>query len=80
MKFRRLSEISQITLIARGTSVDVRAFLNRTFGRDDWRKLKGVATVAYDNGQIWEVEIHWFEAHGIGRRLEKDKRKLRRIA
>ncbi|MEZ4861673.1 MAG: hypothetical protein R3C14_10210 [Caldilineaceae bacterium] len=80
MRFRRLSEISEIIIIARGKSVEIHAFLNRTFGRGDWRKLKGIAIVEYTNGQIGEVELHWFEAHGIGRRLEKDKKKLRRIA
>jgi hypothetical protein len=36
--------------------------------------------VEYVNGEVWEVEPHWFEASGIGRKDEKDKRKFRRIA
>lgn len=80
MNFRRLGSITQIEIIARGTSVDLRHYLNRTFGRGDWRKLKGQAEVEYTNGQVWLVELHWFEAHGIGKRLEKDKAKIRRIA
>jgi len=42
--------------------------------------LKGIAIVEYANGEQWEVELHWFEAHGIGRRDEKDKRKLRKLS
>lgn len=44
-----------------------------------WRKLKGIATVEYDNGQVWVVELHWFEAHGIGQKQMKDKYRLKRL-
>ena len=40
---------------------------------------QGFATVEYENGQGWEIEVHWYEANGIGRKKEKDKRKLRRL-
>jgi hypothetical protein len=83
MKFIVISEITHIQLIAKGTGVDIRHYLNRTYAagrRVHWRKLKGRATVEYVNGEIWEVELHWFEASGIGRKDEKDKRKFRRIA
>jgi hypothetical protein len=36
--------------------------------------------VEYVNGERWEVELHWFEANGIGRRDEKDKHKLRKLS
>jgi hypothetical protein len=49
------------------------------YGRGNWRKLKGIATVEYDNGQIWVVELHWFEAHGIGPKQMKDKYRLKRL-
>ena len=83
MKFTIISEITEIQLIAKGNGVDIRHYLNRIYAqgrRINWRKLKGKATVEYVNGEIWEVEIHWFEAQGIGRKDEKDKRMLRRIA
>ena len=79
MKFKLLSEITDIQTIARGKGVDIRHQLNRAYGRANWRKLKGIATVEYDNGQVWLVELHWFEAHGIGRKRMKDKYRLRRI-
>lgn len=78
MKYERISEISDIELIARGSGVDIRYYLNRVFGRGNWRKLKGTAWVEYENGEIWLAEVHWYEAHGIGRRLEKVKRNIRR--
>lgn len=83
MKFTIVSEITEIQLIAKGNGVDIRHYLNRVYAqgrRINWRKLKGRAIVEYSNGEVWEVELHWFEASGIGRKDEKDKRKLRRIA
>jgi hypothetical protein len=65
MKFRLISAITHVQIIAKGSGVDIRHELNRVYGRGHWRKLKGVATVEYENGQIWTVELHWFEAHGI---------------
>ena len=79
LNFDIISEISEIEVIARGVGVDARHSLNRTHGRGNWRKLKGKAIVAYENGQVWLIELHWFEAHGIGRRDPKEKRKIRRI-
>jgi hypothetical protein len=83
MKFTVISEITHIHLIAKGNGVDIRHYLNRTYAggrRVNWRKLKGRAIVEYVNGEIWEVELHWFETSGIGRKDEKDKQKLRRLA
>lgn len=77
--FEIISEITDVEIIARGTSVQIRHYLNRTYGRSNWRKLKGQAVIEYTDGEIWLVELHWFEAHGIGRRDEKDKYKIRRL-
>lgn len=80
MKFKIVSAISQVETIARGTGVHVRQMLNEAYGYGNWRKMKGTAIVEYVNGEVWLVEVHWYEAHGIGRRREKDKRRIRRIA
>ncbi|MCE7982121.1 MAG: hypothetical protein DYG89_13075 [Caldilinea sp. CFX5] len=74
-----IGEISDIEIIARGLGVDARQMLNRRYGRGDWRKLKGLAEVKYHDGSIWLVEVHWYQAHGIGRRDPKDKHKIRRL-
>ena len=50
--------------------------LQEKYGRGRWRKLKGVANVELFNGTIRLAEIHWYEAHGIGRRRLKIKRFL----
>ena len=74
MKFELLSPIEQTAIIAQGPSLRVRALLIKAYGPGRWRKLKGVATVRLANGQVRRVELHWYEAHGVGKRDMKIKR------
>ena len=76
MRFEVVGEIEQITRIAAGPGVKIRALLRKAHGQGRWRKLKGVATIRLANGQLRRVELHWYEAHGIGRRDFKIKRYL----
>jgi len=76
MHFQLVGEITDIETIAVGSGVRIRAILQRQYGRGRWRKLKGVATVRLANGMIRLAEVHWFEAHGIGRRKMRIKRYL----
>ena len=75
--FEILSEIRNRETIADGRGVHIRRNLVRTYGRGRWRKMKGIATVRLADGTISEAEIHWFEAHGIGRKDFKIKKVLR---
>lgn len=75
-EFEVIGEISDITPIALGMSVRDRARLNRLYGRARWRKLKGVAMIRLRNGRVHKAELHWYEAHGVGRREMKRKRYL----
>ncbi|MCL7454971.1 MAG: hypothetical protein M8467_18190 [Anaerolineae bacterium] len=77
MVFEILSEIREIETIAAGRGVHLRRYLERTYGTGRWRKMKGLATVQLSDGSILEAEIHWFEAHGIGRKDFKIKRVIR---
>ena len=76
MNFEVIGEISAVERIARGPSLRERARLRKQFGSGRWRKLKGIASVRLANGRIQTVELHWYEAHGIGRRKLKIKRYL----
>ncbi len=76
MQFEILSEIQQTETIASGTGVRDRRRLNREHGRGNWRKRKGVATVRLPDGTICEAELHWYEAHGIGKKELKFKKPL----
>lgn len=73
VKFDVVGAIEQVEPIAAGPSVKVRSFLRKTYGRGRWRKLKGVATVRLPNGSLHRVELHWYQAHGIGKRDFKIK-------
>lgn len=73
MDFEVLNEIAEIETIASGGGIRNLARLRRRYGSGRWRKLKGVATVMLKDGTIHQAEIHWYEAHGIGRKEFKIK-------
>jgi hypothetical protein len=63
--------------MAVGTKIRELANLQGKYGRGKWRKCKGKATIQMANtGKIRQVELHWYEAHGIGRKDVKIKRDL----
>jgi len=76
MSFQIVGEITNIETIAIGRSIREIARLRRVYGPGRWRKLKGIATVRLSDGTICEAEVHWYEAHGVGRREEKIRRIL----
>lgn len=76
MYFDIVGTITAIERIAVGVSIRELASLRKRFGPGRWRKLKGVATVRLANGRIRRVELHWYEAHGVGKRKIKIKRYL----
>ena len=65
--FELVSEIKSIELIARGTGIRDISRLNKVYGKGNWRKLKGTAEVRLKSGRIRKAELHWYEAHGIGK-------------
>ena len=73
MDFEIVSEITDVETIAAGPGVRDRARLRKQDGRGRWRKLKGVARVRLKSGRIRLAEVHWYEAHGIGKREFKLK-------
>lgn len=73
MDFEIVSEISKIELIAAGRGIRDRKRFQKNYGKGRWRKLKGVATVRLADNTIRLAELHWYEAHGIGKREFKLK-------
>jgi hypothetical protein len=76
MDFEVISKITDIEIIAVNTAIRELPSLQQRFGRGRWRKLKGVATVRLADGTTRLAEIHWYEAHGIGKKRMKIKRYL----
>lgn len=66
--FKLRSEIAEVEVIATGRSIRERARLEKRYGRGRWRKLKGLALVELPDGSVVGAEIHWYEAHGVGRK------------
>ncbi len=76
MGFEVVGEITEVETIAIGSSIRDLARLRRVYGGGRWRKLKGVARVRLVNSRIRLAEVHWYEAHGTGKREIKRKRYL----
>ena len=74
--FKVVGRIENVETIAVRHSIRVLEFLEQTYGRGRWRKLKGVARVQLEDGTIRLAEVHWYEAHGIGKRQMKIKHYL----
>ena len=77
MEFKILGEIRDIETIATGRGVYIRRYLEHTYGKGRWRKMKGIATIQLADSTICEAEVHWFEAHGVGRKDFKIKKVIR---
>ena len=76
MDFEIIDEIRDIETIAVNTSIHDLDRLKKMYGKGRWRKLKGIARVRLGSGRIRLAELHWYEAHGIGKRDMRRKRYL----
>lgn len=76
MHFDILGEVSEIETIAVGSRIRDRDRLQKLYGKGNWRKMKGVALVRLRSGRVRKAELHWYEAHGIGKKEFKRKRYL----
>ena len=74
--FEILGPVTDIEVIARGRAIRSLTLLKKAYGGGRWRKMKGRAVVRLRNGREFAAEIHWYEAHGIGKFDYKIKRIL----
>jgi hypothetical protein len=74
--FEIIGPITDIEAIAVGSAIREVARLRNQYGPGRWRKLKGVALIRLPSGRVRSAELHWYEAHGIGRKEFKRKRYL----
>ncbi len=74
MFFEILGPIQNIETIAVGRSIRELKRLRKIYGPGRWRKLKGTAKIKLPDGTLVLAEIHWYEAHGIGKKEFKIKR------
>ena len=76
MYFEIIGEIENVEALAVGGNIRDIMRLRRQYGHGRWRKLKGIAKVRLQSGRIRKAELHWYEAHSIGRKKMKIKRLL----
>ena len=76
MTVRIIGAITAIKTIAEGPGIRELASLRTRYGAGRWRKKKGIAMVQQADGSVRLAEIHWYEAHGIGKVKLKIKRWL----
>jgi hypothetical protein len=76
MYFEIIGEIEEVETIAIGGNIRDIMRIQKQYGPGRWRKLKGMAKVRLESGRICKAELHWYEAHGIGRKKIKIKRFL----
>jgi hypothetical protein len=77
VRFEIVSAIVDEQTIARGRGIRELARLRRLYGVRSWRKRKGIARIRFSDGTTRTAELHWYEAHGIGRKEFKIKRFVR---
>jgi len=73
MHFDIIGEIENIEPIAVGGKIRDIMRLRRQYGPGKWRKLKGIANIRLQNGNVRKAEVHWYEAHGLGKKKMKIK-------
>lgn len=76
MIFEVIGEITDIETIAVSSRIHDIARLRKTYGLGRWRKLKGIALIRLEDGTESNAELHWYEAHGIGKKEMKVKELL----
>ena len=76
MDFEIIGAIGEVEVIAVNLSIRELSGLKEKYGGKRWRKLKGAARVRLPNGNVRRAELHWYEAHGVGKRKMKVKRFL----
>ncbi len=73
-RFEIVGDVRDVETIATGRLVRSLARLRKLYGGRRWRKLKGEAVVRLRSGRTRRAEVHWYEAHGVGRKELRIKR------
>ncbi len=76
MYFDIIGEVIDQEIIATGSAIRELSRLNKVYGKGRWRKMKGRADIRLKDGTRKKAEVHWYEAHSIGKREFKIKRFL----
>ena len=73
MDFKIIGDITDIEIIAVGNSIREITRLRKVYGASRWKKLKGMAMVRLPDSTVCDAEVHWYDAHGVGKKEIKIK-------
>jgi hypothetical protein len=73
MIFEVIGEITEREPIAGGSQIRDLERLRKSYGPGRWLKVKGFALIRLEDGTECDAELHWYEAHGIGKKEMKVK-------
>ena len=76
MDFTIVGKLTGVEVIAKGRSIRRLKTLMKRYGGKNWRKMKGIAMIRTASGTTRWAELHWYEAHGVGRKGWKIKQFL----
>ena len=76
MNFTVIGKPDSVETIAEGRGIRELNRLRKVYGDGNWKKKKGFAIIRLENGETCRAEVHWYEAHGIGKMEHKIKRLL----
>ena len=76
MKFELISRIEKVEIIAVGGQIRDLQKIRKKHGKGRWRKLKGIGRIRLADGTECYAELHWYEAHGVGKKEMKVKELL----
>jgi hypothetical protein len=71
MGFEIIGEITDTETIAIGKASRELPRLRKQYGSGRGRELKGIAVIRLPSGRVRRAEVHWYEAHGVGRKDEE---------
>jgi len=77
--FELLGKLNSIEPIATGRSIRDVARLRKQYGPGRWKKMKEWPRVRLYNGRTCLAELHWYEAHGFGRKRNEDQMESARL-
>ena len=67
MNWELISELTNQETFVEGSKIRELHRLIDSYGGKNWKKRKGFGFVRFSSGEIVQAELHWYEAHGVGK-------------
>lgn len=68
MNWQLAGDITHQETFAEGSKIRELHRLIETYGGKNWKKRKGIGQIRVTpSGEFFLAELHWYEAHGVGK-------------